>query len=86
MKLKEALLEVSEKEHLIGKYTYKNAVLDEILIAPSNSYEFEKFQQEYILNLNAQTALAPYIQSDLRIIGVFDKWRIRYENVLIVAE
>ena len=86
MKFFEALTVVNQKVHLIGKLRQNGAILDEIIIAPSQGEEYDNFIQTYIDSLDAQKSIAPYIQSDVVVLGVFDKSRITHENTLIISE
>ena len=86
MKLKEAMQVAKQKETLIGTHQYKGAVLDEVIIAPSEANKFKRFEQLYVCNLNAQEALVPFINDDLIVIGVFDKSRILKEGVFIFSK
>ena len=86
MKLKEAMQVAKQKETLIRTHQYKGAVLDEVIIAPSDPTKFENFARLYVCNLNAQEALVPFINDDLIVIGVFDKARILKEGVFIFSK
>lgn len=83
MTFKEALIIAKDKEKMIGSVR-NGARLDEILIAPTNPRELEKFKIAYITNLNAQASIIPFVQSDVEIYGVYDKFRIRQDNCLIL--
>ena len=86
MNLEEAMQIAKKKEVLIRTYKYKGAVLDEVIIAPSDTSKFERFRQLYMRNLNAQEALIPFINDDVIVIGVFDKARILNEGFLIFSD
>lgn len=86
MKFKEALLVANEKEKLVKQLKFNGATLDEVLIAPTNPDEFSKFEKSYVDTLNAEAAIVPFMQSDLKVIGVFDKHLIRKENIVIFSE
>lgn len=86
MTFEDALLKAKEKQALVGKHVVKGAVLDEVLIAPVDAVSFEDFKRVYINTLDPYKAIAPYINQDCFIIGVFDKFRIRKENLLLTAE
>lgn len=82
----EALAVANEREQLIGKKTEKGATLDEIIIAPSNAEEYQNFINAYIDTLDAQLSIIPYMQSDVIVLGVFDKNRIRQDNVIAISK
>lgn len=86
MTFQNALEVANEKSHLINVLKFHGAILSEIIIALSNSIEFERFKKIYIQTLNAQRAIVPFMQSDLIVLGVFDMHRIQKEGILIVSE
>lgn len=82
----DALITVNQKEKFVGRFSKNGATLDEIIIAPSNAEEYQSFIKTYVDTLDAQQSIEPYINSDLIVLGVFDKMRIRQENVLFISE
>lgn len=86
MKFFEALVVANQKEKLIGKLIIKGATLDEVIIAPSNAIDYEHFINSYFNTLDAQKSIAPYIESDVKVLGVFDKIRIRQDNAFFISE
>lgn len=80
----EALEVANQKEQLVGKLRINGATLDEIIIAPSDAEEYQEFIKIYTNTLDAQKSIAPYIESDVTILGVFDKYRIRQEGCLAI--
>lgn len=86
MKFLEALVVANEKEQLVGKLKMNGATLDEIIIVPSDVEEYQSFIKAYTHTLNAQQSIVPYMESDVIVLGVFDKKRIRQENVLAISE
>ena len=86
MTFTEALHIADSKSHLIRNHIFNGAILDEVIIAPKDKQEYEQFTKIYIQTLDAQKAILPYIQSDLIVLGVFDKYRIRKEGLLIISE
>lgn len=86
MKFYEALVVANQKEELIGKLKIKGATLDEVIIAPSNAIDYQHFINSYFNTLDAQKSIAPYIESDVKVLGVFDKIRIRQANVFLISE
>lgn len=81
-----ALEVANEKSHLVNVLKSHEAVLSEIIIAPSDKIEFEQFKKLYIETLDAQEAVVPFMQSDLIVLGVFDKHRILKEGILLISE
>lgn len=86
MTFKEALAIANQKSNLVGTVNSEGATLDEIIIAPSNPTEFAQFEKLYNETLDAQKSIVPFMQSDLIVLGVFDKYRIRKENIILVSE
>lgn len=82
----EALNIANQKEALVNRLTSNNATLNEIIIAPTDPDEFAKFKQSYIQTLDAQRSIAPFIKSDLMVLGVFDKLRIKEQGILLIKE
>lgn len=82
----EALNIANQKEALVNRLTSNNAILNEVIIAPTDPNEFAKFKQSYIHTLDAQRSIAPFIKSDLMVLGVFDKLRIKKEGILLMKE
>lgn len=83
MTFKEALVIANDKTKMLGSIC-KDSRLDEILIVPTNPQERKAFEAEYVTNLNAQAAILPYIHSDVEVCGIYDKFRIRQDNCLIL--
>lgn len=86
MTFKEALILANQKKELIGNLTKSGATLDEVLIAPTNPTSFDDFKLAYVNSLNPHEAIVPYIDQDCFVVGVFDKYRIRQENIIIISE
>ena len=82
----EALKLAKQKESLVNQLTSHNAILNEVIIAPTNREEFEKFRAIYCQTLNAQESIMPFILSDLMVLGVFDKHRIKSEGILLIDQ
>ena len=86
MKFLEALVVANQKEKLIGRLIKNGATLDEVIIAPSNAEDYQIFIKSYIDTLDAQKSIEPYIESDVNVLGVFDKIRIRQDNAFLISE
>lgn len=85
MDFKEALELANNQENLIGK-KYNGATLDEIIIYPTNPQSFQSFERKYIKSMNAQIAIAPYVNEDVRVGCVFDKSKIFSNGVFIYTD
>ena len=86
MTFAEAINIANKKESLVNRLTSNNVTLNEIIIAPTDPDEFAKFIQSYIQTLDAQISIVPFIKSDLMVLGVFDKTRIKDEGILLIKE
>lgn len=86
MTFQEALKVANEKECLVNKLSLNNATLNEVLIAPTDPEEFAIFTQHYQQTLDAQKSIMPFIQSNLIVLGVFDKHRIIHEGIFLTKE
>ncbi len=85
MTFKEALTLAEKSNKHIGK-TIKGGRIDEILIVPTNEVSYQKYTQEYITTLNAQTAILPYINDDVKVIAVINKSMITKSGILIFED
>lgn len=83
MDYREAIKVVEANKHLLGK-KMNGAVVDEIIIAPIDMVSWEDFESQYVQTNDAQTSILPYINSDLRVIAVFDK-KLWDQGVFIYA-
>lgn len=86
MTFKEALSVANTKLELVGKLSMKGAILSEVIIVPSDPHEFTCFKKLYTNSLNAQESIVPFINSDVIVLGVFDKFRIPNEGVFLFSE
>ena len=76
MKYSDALKMAHANKHLIGK-VWNNAVVDEILIAPTNSKERSVFEKRYVQTLDAQESIIPFVNSDVEVVLICNKDMIR---------
>lgn len=83
MKFLDAVEFAKNQSQLIGTTTKKGGTIDDIIIVPSNSEDQEQFMSNYIVTFDAQKCIAPYIKSDVKVIAVIDKKRIRQQGVFI---
>ena len=86
MNFHQSLDVANKKEQLVGHLKKNGAVLDEVIIAPTDDEKYQGFIKAYVDTLDAQRAIAPYIKSDVIVLGVFDKYRIRRDNLLSISE
>lgn len=82
MNFTDAVKIAEANQHLIGKI-WKEATIDEIIIAPTDSALCSEFERLYIQSLNAQKSIVPFINSDVEVFVVFDKHRIRTQNLIV---
>lgn len=75
MKFFDAVQLADSKKHLVGK-TIKGTTLDEIIIVPTSTSEFDAFKLLYVQTLDAQQSIIPFMNSDVDVVGVCDKSKI----------
>lgn len=78
----EGLKEISRYQHLIGK-CIDGAIIDELILIPTDSKLQEQFTKSYINCLNAELAIFPFQDENLEILVVFDKQRMRKEDLFL---
>lgn len=71
-------------KHLIGQQ-WNGAIIDEIIIAPTDSSQWEEYSRMYIQTLNAQQSIVPFMNSDVSVFVVCDKKRIRSQNLFVFS-
>lgn len=78
--------ELKEKnQHLIGMESPKGGTIDEILLVPTNEVQQKQFYQNYILNLDGNTTIIPFTNTDVDIIYVADKCRIIKQSIFFMG-
>jgi len=80
----EAVKKDDANKHLIGK-SYKGAVIDEIIIAPNESNEYDEFLKLYCTSLDAQKSIIPFINSNVGVYLVFEKSKIFQMNLVLIT-
>jgi hypothetical protein len=75
-------VEIAEKNKKLVGQKYRGGIIDEIIIYPTNPEMCEEYKKEYVKSLDAQASIAPYMESDVDIVVVVDKWRIRKERCI----
>lgn len=81
MEIKEALDKTNAHKDLLGK-KMNGASIDELIIVPTNIELKRQFEESYIDSLDALAAIKPFTNVDVDIFVVFDKHRIRSQNVI----
>lgn len=71
-------------EHLVGK-AVKGAIVDEIIIMPTNEEERKAYWQYFTQYLDAQRAIVPFMTSDVEVFALFNKRLIRSENLPVTC-
>ncbi len=72
MEFYEAIELAKNNENLIGK-PYKGAIIDEIILVPTDFEEETKFERLYRRYLDGKIAIAPFINSDVLVKCVMNK-------------
>lgn len=80
----EAVKKADVNKHLIGR-RYKGAVIDEIIIAPKDCDEYDKFLKSYCASLDAQESVLPFMNSNVDLYIVFDKSKIHQMNMVFIS-
>lgn len=58
------------------------ASIDDLIIVPTNIALKRLFEELYISSLDAQAALVPFLDKDVDIMVIFDKHKIRSQNII----
>lgn len=82
MRIENALKQIKAHKYLLGK-SLNGANIDELLIVPTNVDSRQQFEKLYINCLDAQAAITPFVGEDVEIHAVFDKKRIRTQNIFL---
>ena len=82
MGIKEALEKINTHKNLLGKQL-NGASIDDLIIVPTNIALKRQFEELYISSLDAQAALVPFLDKDVDIMVIFDKHRIRNQNIIL---
>lgn len=83
MKFLEAVELASKKSNLIGTSTDNGGTIDDIIIVPTDRLEQEIFIRNYLISFDAQQSIVPYMNSDVQVLAVIDKKRIREQNIFL---
>ena len=81
MNFQKAKLIKEQNVNLIGKM-HNGATIDELVLFPTDSKLSEKFTKLYLLTLDGDKAIIPFIGTDVDIVAIFDKDRIMKHKVL----
>lgn len=71
-------------DHLVGK-AVKGAIIDEIIIMPTNEEEQKAYWQCFTQYLDAQRAIVPFMTSDVEVFALFNKKTIRSDNLSVTC-
>lgn len=85
MNVKEANELKNKYEHLIGQ-KYRGATTEELIIRPTNGNEFDTFAKAYLRTMNAELSIQPFLGSDLAVDVLYNRAKIRTNNLFIRAE
>lgn len=81
MGVQEALEKIDTHKDLLGKQL-NEASIDDLIIVPTNIALKRQFEELYISSLDAQAALVPFWDKDVDIMVIFDKHKIRSQNII----
>ena len=56
---------------------YRGMDIDEVIIAPATPRDFALFSDDYQQTLDAHFSLQPYLDKELKLVAVMDRFRIR---------
>ena len=85
MNFKEATELKNKNVHLIGQ-KYRGGTIEELIIRPTNGKEFDAFTKYYLRTMNAELSIQPFLESDLTVDAVFDRAKIRTNNLFLKIE
>lgn len=80
MKFLDAVKLAEMNSHLIGEST-SGGRIDEIIIYPTDPILYEQFLQEYLSTRNPQNSIVEFINSDVQVGVVIDKFLIEENGV-----
>lgn len=69
-------------QHLIGK-VWNGATIEDVIVAPTDTLLWSEFERFYISSLNAQESMAPFMNSDVEVFVVCDRFRIRTQRLFV---
>lgn len=70
-------------EKLVGTIFYEETI-EELLIVPTDKFLHDKFFKEYCSTLNAQSAILPFMDTDVEVVVLFKKSHI-YQGEPIIT-
>ncbi|MDD2304060.1 MAG: hypothetical protein PHP53_05155 [Prolixibacteraceae bacterium] len=85
MKFLDAVKLAEMNTHLIGKLT-SGGRIDEIIIYPTDPIKYQEFVQEYKATLDPQYSIVEFINCDLQVGLVIDKFLIEENDILYFSE
>ena len=72
MTFQEALVLAHDSEKLVGTI-FNGETIEELLIVPTDKFLHDKFFKEYCSTLNAQSAILPFMDTDVEVVALFKK-------------
>ena len=85
MKFLDAVKLAEMNSHLIGKPT-SGGKIDEIIIYPTDPIQYQEFIQGYKTTQNPQNSIFDFINSDVQVGVVIDKFLIEENDILYFSE
>jgi len=80
MNFNEAIELKKKNEHLIGQ-KYRGGTIEELIVRPILSEEFDAFAKSYIRTMDADLALQPIVESRLTVDAICDRAKIKTSNI-----
>jgi len=68
--------QIEQFKYLIGM-RYQGMDIDEVIAAPSDERAFAVFSDRYMKSFDAKFALEPFVEDDLHLIAVLNRYHIR---------
>lgn len=78
----EAVRIAEANQHLIGK-VWNGATIEDVIVAPTDTFQWSEFERFYISSLNAQESIVPFMNSDVEVFVVCDRFRIRAQRIFV---
>lgn len=78
----EAVRIAEANQHLIGK-VWNGATIEEIIVAPTDTLLWSEFERFYISSFNAQESIVPFMNTDMEVFVVCDRFRIRTQKLFV---
>ena len=76
MTFEEALQQINENSHIIGS-KINMGTIDELVVYPNSDEAKIAFKEIYFKTLNAQEAIAPFVNEDVSVSAIINKQKIK---------